>query len=91
MTAKQITKKLTVLLSAGDMKHLEISRGEIECMVPDESNPGVADLDASHALMERVAAHLPWGASNTGYNAWILRESHQSLGDWNDRTSRHHY
>jgi hypothetical protein len=31
------------------------------------------------------------GGYKTGYGAWVLRPGYTSNGDWNDRTSRHHY
>lgn len=31
------------------------------------------------------------GGYSTGWGGWVLRPNYESLGDWNDRTSRHHY
>lgn len=31
------------------------------------------------------------GGYKTGYGAWVLRPGYVSAGDFNDKTSRHHY
>jgi hypothetical protein len=31
------------------------------------------------------------GGYQTGYGAWVLRPNYESLGDWNDKSSRWHY
>lgn len=36
-------------------------------------------------------SHVSAGGFQTGYGAWILRPNYQDLGDWNDKSSRHHY
>jgi hypothetical protein len=32
-----------------------------------------------------------FGGFKTGYGGWVLRPNYQARGDWNDKTSRHHY
>lgn len=91
MTTRQIKKALA---AAGfEMSHFEIRRDEIEVMVPDEENAGVADYDKSEELMKRVGEVLPSfkGGYRTGYGAWVLQESPLDMGDWNDPSSRWHY
>lgn len=31
------------------------------------------------------------GGYKTGYGGWVLRPNYQPMGDWNDKSSRHHY
>lgn len=31
------------------------------------------------------------GGYKTGYGGWVLRPGYTASGDWNDKSSRHHY
>ncbi len=36
-------------------------------------------------------AGLTWGGYKTGYGTWVLQAKSIDKGDWNDKTSKHHY
>jgi len=48
--------------------------------------------DAKDAVLKVLKGYGNWGGFCTGYGGWILRQDYRDLGgDWNDRSSRHHY
>jgi len=57
------------------------SRWEVE--VPDEK--------AKNKLFRVLPKDAGIGGYKTGYGAWVLRPGYQSMGDWNDPSSRWHY
>ncbi len=46
------------------------------------------DDKAQRAFTRKVAKV---GGYSTGWGGWVLRPGYKCRGDWNDRTSRHHY
>jgi hypothetical protein len=48
----------------------------------------VADDQAMRKFCREIANV---GGFKTGYGAWVLRPGYTSNGDWNDKSSRHHY
>jgi hypothetical protein len=87
MTARQITKKLTV---AGiDLTHLTIDRDEVTVYVTDAD--GDRDYDATAALKDQVCEALGFGGFRCAYGAWVLQANPIEMGDWMDKGSRWHY
>ena len=77
MTKRQITSAMKANGIAGEIR----GRGEA----------WEVEL-ASRAAMRRfcrLVANV--GGYMTGYGAWVLRPGYVGTGDWNDKTSRHHY
>lgn len=93
MTAKQITKKLAAKLSVLELSQLEITRDEVEVMVPDEHDKERCDSDKSHALATRIADILGFGSLRSrGHGGWgVFNTPAEDMGDWNDPSSRWHY
>jgi hypothetical protein len=88
MTKNQIIK---ALYNAGvDMSTvLNVTKSEVEIFV--DCGSGRADEEKTQNAIEQVRKVLPWGGYYTGYGSLVMRENYESLGDWNDRCSKHHY
>lgn len=66
------------------------ARDEVEIFVNDGA--GTADKAKTAKAVRLAAKILGWkGGYWTGYGAMVLQASPISLGDWNDKSSRHHY
>ncbi len=89
MTKRQIIQKLTNN-GIQESAILEAGRDEVEIGILD-SNTGRCDYDATETIRQKVSQILGWGGFKTGYDSWVLRPNYQSLGDWNDSSSRWHY
>jgi hypothetical protein len=65
---------------------------EIEIAVFEDSEVD-RDLseDAKDAVLNALREYGNWGGFRTGYGGWILQQNYRDAGDWNDRSSRHHY
>jgi hypothetical protein len=50
-------------------------------------------IEGSHEEVEQLmeALNIQWGGYTTGYGSLVVRKGYESLGDWNDSSSRHHY
>lgn len=82
MTKNQIEKKLSA--SNIDLSFVEISRNEVEIMVP-EADGTEADWDRSEELSDEVSGILGWGGFRCGYGAWILQNGYRVQSDCNHR------
>ena len=86
MTSRQITKKLE---KAGiSLDGLTIERDQVEIYIEQD---GICDYDKTEKKEREVNSVLKWGGFKAGYGSWILQANYESLGDWNDVSSRHHY
>lgn len=89
MTRNQVLKALK---SAGfDMKCVaDAGRDEVEVFVDNGS--GTADTRKTAKAAKEAEKILGWkGGFRTGYGAMVLQASPLTLGDWNDKSSGHHY
>ena len=89
MTRSQIIKKLQ--MSGINMDSIaNAGRDEVEIFV--DNGEGRADYDKTDEAVKEVQKVLGWiGGYRTGYGAMVLQQSPIDRGDWNDRSSRHHY
>ena len=89
MTRNQVMKALE---AAGfDMKCVaDAGRDEVEVFV--NNGAGTADEKNNAKAVKEAKKILGWkGGYWTGYGAMVLQASPLNLGDWNDKSSRHHY
>lgn len=70
---------------------VEINSGkEVEIYVTDVD--GNVNEKRTETIMELFCSEVAnWGGYKTGYGAWVLQEGYVSKGDWNDKSSAHHY
>lgn len=68
------------------------SYDEIEVAVFDDSEVDRAvSEEVADAALDVLGRYGNWGGFRTGYGGWILQQNYRDAGDWNDRSSRHHY
>lgn len=92
-TKKQITRIL--LKNKIGLEGLTISHNEIEiCLGYEEHNGrGNCDSDLVDAKHHEIGKVLPTFGSGyyTGYGALVCQHNYEGMGDWNDKSSKHHY
>lgn len=82
MQTEVLTKsKVERLMKANGIKGEVRGRGrDFEVEVPNE-----------HNKTKLRKAGVVLGGYRTGYGAWVLRPGYTASGDWNDKSSHHHY
>lgn len=89
MTRNQIIKKLQ---SSGINMDSIANAGADEVEIFVDNGEGRADSEKTDEAVKEVQKVLGWmGGYYTGYGAMVLQQSPVSMGDWNDRSTRHHY
>ena len=100
-TIRKLLREAGLLLPSVLGNHYEdalvtMNAREIEIKAFDGGYSGDYDLaDGAEELMEAVgnalASKYRLNGMRTGYGSWILGENVLVKGDWNDRSSAHHY
>lgn len=88
MTTKQIFKKLEAANIT--TAHLTISKNEVEVFIPSPHGQW-ADSSKTKTLARKICKVLGFGGYSCAHGGWVLEPSPLSLGDWNDRSSIHHF
>lgn len=95
MTKVQLLRKLkkaTIELTGEEIEGIEfLDKDEIELFIPSDNNDGVADDHKTAILEDKVKKVINWGSYGTGYGGIVLQKGYQGKGDWNDKSSTHHY
>lgn len=87
------TKQIINLLSKAGINtdSLTISNSEVEVFVPSAANPNHADYDKTRRLVRKVSKVLGFGGFSCAHGGWVLSPDTIDRGDWNNRSSLHHY
>lgn len=86
-TVRQITKQLKE--ANIDLNGVTVNRDEVEVYV--KTVKGEYSEKLTDAKMRKINKVLHWGGFRCGYGAWVLQADYQDPGNWNDKSSRHHY
>lgn len=91
MAVKRISPKLRKELIS-DPAVVSVSSREVEVGVKTDAYPGFYNYEKSEEAAERIGAKLGWGGYKTGCGSWVFCKDYKpNTGDWNDRSSSHHY
>jgi hypothetical protein len=88
MTAKQITKK--IVDAKISLANITIAKNSIEVFIPSPHG-NYADSGKTKKLASKLCKLLGFGGYSCAHGGWVLEASPINMGDWNDRSSKHHY